>query len=100
MLRKNEQLEFFDRSDGFNPFLLCDGHGSQFEEPFLEYTLESNRHWTCFIGVPYGTSKLQVGDSTEQNGTFEIECKKVKADTVRNKIRAGLPAMLDKSQIV
>jgi hypothetical protein len=42
----------------------------------------------------------QDGDSTEQKGTFKIECKKVKADTVRNKIRAGLPATLDKSDIV
>jgi hypothetical protein len=42
----------------------------------------------------------QVGDSTEQNGTFKIECKKMKADTVRDKIRAGLPATLDKSDIV
>jgi hypothetical protein len=100
MFRKMDKLEVFDCSDGFNPFLICDGHGSRFEEPFLEYTLESNRPWTCCIVVPYGTSMWQVGDSTEQNGTFKIECKKVKADTGRNKIRAGLPATLYKSDIV
>jgi hypothetical protein len=64
MLPKMDQLEVFDRSDGFNPILLCDGHGNWFEEPFLEYTLESNRPWTCCVGVPYGTSMWQVGDST------------------------------------
>jgi hypothetical protein len=37
MLRKMDQLEVFDRSKGVNPFLLCDGHGSRFEGPFLEY---------------------------------------------------------------
>jgi hypothetical protein len=68
MLQKMDHLRIFDRIDKVNPFLLCDGHGSQFEEPFLEYTLESNRPWTCCIGVPYGTSMWQVGDSTEQSG--------------------------------
>jgi hypothetical protein len=42
----------------------------------------------------------QVGDSTEQNGTFKIESKKAKTCTVRDKIRAGLPATLEKSDIV
>jgi hypothetical protein len=56
MLSKMDDLELFDRSDGVNPFLLCDGHEIRFEEPFLEYTLESNMTWTCCIYVPYGTS--------------------------------------------
>jgi hypothetical protein len=86
MLRKMDQLEVFDCSDGVHPFLICDGHRSRFEEAFLEYTLESDRPRTCCIGIPYGTSMWQVGDSTEQNGKFKIECEKVKADTVRNKI--------------
>jgi hypothetical protein len=79
----------FDCSKGTTPFLLCDGQGSRFEEPFLEYTLESNMPWTCCIIVPYGTSMWQLGDSTEQNGTFKIESKKANAETVRCKIRAG-----------
>jgi hypothetical protein len=56
MLSKMDDYCLFDRSNGTDPFLLCDGHGSRFEEPFLEYTLESNMPWTCCIGVPYGTS--------------------------------------------
>jgi hypothetical protein len=68
--------------------------------PFLEYTLESNILWTCCIGVPYGTSVWQLGDSAEQNGTFKIESKKANAETVRCKIRAGLPATLESSDIV
>jgi hypothetical protein len=100
MLSKMDDLELFNQSSGVNPFLLCDGHGSRFEEPFLGYTPESNRPWTCCIGVPYGTPMWQVGDSTEQNGMFKVESKKAKAYTVRDKIRYGLPATLDKSDIV
>jgi hypothetical protein len=99
-LAKMDDHSLFDRSAGINTILLCDGHGSRFEEPFLEYTLESDMPCTCCIGVPYGTSVWQVGDTPDQNGTFEIESEKAKADTVRRKIRAGLPATLEHSDIV
>jgi hypothetical protein len=100
MFSNMDDLEIFDQSEGVNPFLLCDGHGSQFKEPLLEHTLESNIIWTCFIGVSYGTSMWQDGDSAEQNGTFKIETKQAHACTVRNKTRASLPATLEKSNIV
>jgi hypothetical protein len=82
MLKRMDGVMLFDWSDGSNPFLLCDGHGSSFEEPLLEYTLESNYPWNCCVGVPYGMTVWQVGNSVEQNGTFKIEIKKAKADTV------------------
>jgi hypothetical protein len=66
----------------------------------LEYTLESDRPWTCCIGVLYGTSAWQVGDSVEQNGTFKIESKKAKVDTVTGKIRSSLPDTLECSDNV
>jgi hypothetical protein len=97
MLSKMDDLELFDQSSGVNPFLLCDEHGSRFEENFLEYNLESNRHWTSCIGVPYGTSMWQVGDSTEQNEMFKIESKRSKACIVRDTKRASLPATLEKA---
>jgi hypothetical protein len=100
MLAKMDEHSLFDRSAGINPSLLYDGHGSRFEKPFLKYTLESDKHWTCCIGVPYGTSVWQLGDSPEQNGIFKIESKKAKADTVRREIRDGLPATLERSDIV
>jgi hypothetical protein len=37
MLKKMDDLELFDRSDGIDPFLLLDGHSSRFELPFVEY---------------------------------------------------------------
>jgi hypothetical protein len=73
MLSQMNDLELLDRSIVVSPFLLFGGHGSRFEETFLEYTLESNRPWTCCIGVPYLTSMWKVGDSTEQSVTFKIE---------------------------
>jgi hypothetical protein len=80
--------------------LLCDGYDSQCEELIIDYTLESNTHLTCCISVPYGTSVWQIGDSVEQNGAFEVESKKAKADTLGYKIHAGAPAMLERSDIV
>jgi hypothetical protein len=100
MLSKMDDLDLFDRSDGVNPFLLCDGHGSRFAEPFLEYTLEVSRPWMCCIGVQYGTSMWQVGDNTEQKGTFKIESKKVKAASLTSKIREGLFPTLEQADIV
>jgi hypothetical protein len=100
MLKKMDDLMLFDRSGGVNPYLLGDGHGRCFEEPFLEYIHESNTTWGCCIGVPYGMSLWQLGDSKDQNGMFKIECKKSKAETVRAKIRAGFPAMLERSDII
>jgi hypothetical protein len=35
-----------------------------------------------------------------KNGTFKVECKKSKADTVTAKICAGLPATLERSDII
>jgi hypothetical protein len=100
MLAKMDEHSLFDLGAGINPFLLCEGHGSRFEELFLEYTLESDMPWTCCICVPYGTSVWQVRNSPEQNGTFKIESKKANADTVRRNIRAGLPATIECSDIV
>jgi hypothetical protein len=87
-----ENYFLLDHSDGINPFLLCDGHISWFDEPFLEYTLDSNIPWTFCIGVTYGTSVWKLGYSPQQNVTFNIDSKKAKADAVRLKIRASLPA--------
>jgi hypothetical protein len=100
MLSRMDDLEIFDQISGVNSFLLCNGNVSRFEEPFLEYTLASNRPWTCCTGVSYGTSMSQVVYRTEHNGTFKIESKKAKASAVRYNIRPGLPVTLHKSDVV
>jgi hypothetical protein len=45
-------------------------------------------------------STWQVVDSVEQNSKFKIESNKAKADSVTAKDRAGLPAALERSDIV
>ena len=64
ILRYIENIGVFQQNEGFpNPFLLLDGHGSIIE-----------MEWVVCIGVPNGTSLLQVSDSAEQNGCFQMFC--------------------------
>ncbi|KAI2504990.1 hypothetical protein MHU86_9433 [Fragilaria crotonensis] len=72
MLAAIDKLGVFNRSDGVPPFLLLNGHGSRFDLTFLQYINRDKTKWNVCIGVPYGTSYWQVGDSTEQNGCFKM----------------------------
>ena len=49
-----DHIEVFDHFSGQNPFLLLDGHGSQFELLFLRYVVNKVHEWILCIGVPYG----------------------------------------------
>ena len=46
------------------PMLLVDAYGSRFDLKFLEYINNPETEWCVCIGVPYGTSLWQVGDSS------------------------------------
>jgi hypothetical protein len=72
MLRYIDDKQIFNCSTGINPFLLLDRHGSLFKLEFLEYINCKEKKWEINIGLPYGTSYWQVGDSTEQNGCFKM----------------------------
>ena len=69
-----DSLEIYDedRKNGLTPFALLDGHQSRFDLGFLRYINSPDTKWNVCIGVPYGTSIWQVGDSSEQNGTFKM----------------------------
>jgi hypothetical protein len=69
MLQQMDKLNIFNHTDGFLPSLLLDGHESRFKLPLLGYITKKDHEWKVYIGVPYGTSYCQVGDSTEQNGS-------------------------------
>ena len=71
ILRHLDGLHLFDkaREDGLKPFLLVDGHSSRFDIEFLRYINSPPTSYSVCVGVPYGTSYWQVGDSTEQNGS-------------------------------
>ena len=87
LLEKLDQLEVFPRIDGVRPFLLLDGHGSRLELPFLNYINCPNHEWVVCLGVPYGTSYWQVGDSSEQNGSYKMAIMKAKAKLGDMKIK-------------
>ena len=79
MLKVIDKTEVFDRTDGIAPFLLLDGHGSRFDLISLEYINNPANPWSVVgIGVPYGTSYWQVGDSSQQNGSFKMNTGKAK----------------------
>ena len=74
VLMHMDSLNLFaeERASGVQPFLLVDGHESRFSKIFLEYINQPETKWQVCIGVPYGTSYWQVGDSKEQNGSFKM----------------------------
>ena len=63
-----EPLNTFDvfyRSSIITPVILLDGNGSQLQLPFLEFIDDLSHPWAAIIGVSYGTSLWQVGDTEE-----------------------------------
>ena len=88
VLKTLDKLEVFPRSTDDNhpkPFLLVDGHQSRLQLPFLQYINEPEDNWVVCLGVPYGTALWQVGDSKEQNGSFNISMTKAKMDLLELK---------------
>ena len=39
---------------------------------FLKYINDSKTEWHVYLGVPFGKTYWQVGDSKEQNGSFNM----------------------------
>ena len=65
--------EVFPRAEGVILVLLIDGHQSRLNPKFLTYINDQGHRWKVCLGVPYGTTLWQVGDSSEQNGTAKTE---------------------------
>jgi hypothetical protein len=88
-LKRMDNHTMFPRGDSLpDPFLLLYGHGSIFDLPFLEYINNDQHKWTTCIGTPYGTNKWQVGDSSQQNGSFKMEIGKGKMALLKEKTLA------------
>jgi hypothetical protein len=101
MLKKMDEADVFKRSiDGISPFLILDGHGSRFEMPFLKYILDEEHIWNVCVGVPYGTSFWQVGDSPEQNGCFKMYLAEAKKKLFEQKEYYDLPGTIEKTDVV
>jgi hypothetical protein len=100
MLYYIDEKEVFDHFTGLCPFLLLDGHGSQFDLGFLEYINSEETTWNVNIGLPYWTSYWQVGDSTEKNGCFKLVLAKARQALVTKKNDSSLPFEIKKIDIV
>ena len=83
-------MNLFPRETHLKPFLLLDGHGSRLQLPFLQYIHSEEHPWHVCLGLPYGTSFWQVGDSSEQNGAFKMNLTKAKRELVHKKWRCGM----------
>ena len=90
MLETIDSYNLFPRDNGVKPFSLLDGDESRLELPFLKYINNPADHWIVCIGVPYGTSLWQVGDSKEQNGSFNMSMTKGKQLLLKKKDMMGL----------
>jgi hypothetical protein len=101
MLQAIDGLNIFKRLDAEPaPFLLLDGHGSRFDLQFLQYINCPETKWNVCIGVPYGTSYWQVGDSTEQNGCFKMSLARHKRNLLTVKEQRGEEFAIEKRDVV
>ena len=91
-------LEVFDRSTGKTPFMFLDGHGSRLGHSFLNYINNPLHPWSACIGVPYGTSLWQVGDSKQQNGSYKMALARIKKEIIDKKTERLMPRLTIKTQ--
>jgi hypothetical protein len=84
-------LGVYPRTEGgLIPFCLFDAHDSRLQVPFLEKVNQKifgRPVWKVCIGLPNGTSKWQVGDSKEQNGSWKMAMTREKDKLVAFKRR-------------
>jgi hypothetical protein len=76
----------FPRGTGLpSPFLIVDGHQSQFGTPFFKCIHDQSHVWIVCIGTPYGTHLWQVADTSQQNGSYKEALSKAKQELCREK---------------
>jgi hypothetical protein len=70
-----DNLNIFSCKNGIKLFAPLDGHSTRFDLKFLEYINDEKHKWSVCIGIPYGTSLWQVGDSAYQNSQFKVRVR-------------------------
>jgi hypothetical protein len=73
-----DEIELYDRSNGLHPFMLMDGHRSDFDLEFVNYVNDDTHPWTICCGLPRDTHLLHVADSDELNAAFKEEFQRIK----------------------
>ena len=72
ILREIDAREISDRSDGRLPFVVLVGYGGRTNFNFIEF-INPEHKWVVCIGFLCVTSICQVGDTINQNESFNIE---------------------------
>ena len=85
---------------GCIPCVLLDGHGSRFGIPSLDCICNPLHKWCIIIGVHYGTTLWQVGDSPEQNGSLNTTLAKEKQHIVKEKEKRFLQPNIEPYEII
>jgi hypothetical protein len=101
VLRTLDELDVFPRYPGGPvPVLIIDGHESRLDPKFLTYINDQGHVWKVCLGVPYATSYWQVGDSSEQNGTFKILWYREKRKVVSYKRDRAMAMALNPEDVI
>ena len=100
MFETIDHLNFLPRLPRVVPFAIRDGYGSRYELPFLKYINDSATEWCIYLCVPYGTPYWQVGDSEEQNGSFNIAMTDVKRKLLDLKRSHCLKETIEKNNLM
>ena len=95
-----DHFQLLPRTPGVLPFAMLDGHGSRLELPFLKYINNKTTEWCVCLGVPYGTAYWQVGDSKEQNGSFNMAMTDAKRKLLDLKRKFCMNATIDKNDLM
>jgi hypothetical protein len=96
-----DTLDVFPRVPGGPiPVLIIDGHESRLDPKFVAYINDPRHMWKVCLGVPYATNYWQVGDSSEQNGTFKVLWYKEKDEVVKYKSIRHIPLYLNAEDTV
>ena len=67
---------------------------------FMKYIVSEETRWYVGIGVPNGTGVWQLGDSSEQNGSFKMRNLEYKQKILEQYLRLNEPVKLKKSDII
>lgn len=104
-LDKLDELEVFPRTSG-GPILcvLLDAHDTHLQVEYLERVnrriIDDDPAWMSSIGLPNGTAVWQLGDSSEQNGSYKMAMTKEKDALILFKQRMEMPIAIQQCDVM
>lgn len=93
-----DTLVIFDRTIA-KPVVVCDDHKSQLDLEFMKCIVAEDTSWCVGLCCPNGTSKWQLGDSSEQNACVKMRNAEYKQNIFEQYLRLNEPVSLEKKVI-